>query len=126
MGRRKFRILIALIALSHLVAASELGAMLGFLGIWAMIIAALPLGLLAFILPEAQQAQLGLWLPQASLIGIGLAFLFFAGRSLLRANAARLAGDEGVARSRAVCGLAIMSVPSCFILSVKALADAWP
>jgi hypothetical protein len=45
---------------------------------------------------------------------------------LLKAGAARRAGEHDEARRRAVAGLAIASVLTCLILSVKALADTWP
>lgn len=122
-GRTKFRIMIGLIAFAHLVAASELGGLLGFVAIWALIFAVVPVGIVASFFPGL---DLPAWAPAAVLGAVGLGFAAGAARQLMRAGAARRTGDHDGARRRAAAGLLIVSVPTCFLLSVKALADAWP
>ena len=126
MGRTRFRILIGLIAFAHLVAVSELGALVGFAAIWAIIFALAPLGIAAALIPGLDEHGLPSWTPAAVLCAAGLAFAAAALRQLLKAAAARQKDDHDEARRRAIRGLSIASVPTCLILSVQALADAWP
>ncbi len=126
MGRTRFRILIGLIAFAHLVAASELGALFGFVAIWAMVFAVALVAMVASIVPGAGEFIPPPWMPEAVISAIGFAVIAAAGRQLMSANAARIAGDHGNARRRAISGLSIASVPTCLCLSVLALADAWP
>lgn len=125
-GRTRFRILIGLIAVAHLVAASELGALAGFAAIWAIIFALAPLGIAAALIPGLEEQGLPTWTPAAVLCVAGLAIAAAALRQFLKAVAARRKGDHDEARRRAIRGLSIASVPTCLILSVQALADAWP
>lgn len=126
MGRTKFRLLIGLIAFAHLLAASELGALIGFVAIWAIIFAMAPVAIGAFFIPGLNGSDLPAWAPAGVAGGIGLAIMAVVAHQLMKAGAARLAGDHGEARRRVIVGLAIASVPTCFLLSVQALADAWP
>lgn len=126
MGRTRFRILIGLIAFSYLAAASEFGALLGFAAIWAMIIAMAPVAIGASVIPGAQGLDLPAWTPQAVAGAIGLAIMAATLRQFLKANAARLAGRHDEARRCAFSGLLIASVPAWLVLSVMALAEAWP
>lgn len=125
-GRTRFRILIGLIAFAHLLSASEVGALIGFVASWAVIIALVPVGIGASLIPGLDDLSLPSWTPAAVLGAAGLAIMTGAARQLLKAGAARRAGDHDEARRRAVFGLSVASVPTCFFLSVKALADAWP
>lgn len=126
MGRTKFRIMIGLIAFAHLAAASELGGLVGFFAIWAILFAMAPVGMVAAFFPGVDGLDLPAWTPAAVLGAVGLAFAAGAIRQMLKASAARRTGDHDEARRRAGAGLLIASVPTCFFLSVKALADAWP
>lgn len=126
MGRTRFRILIGLIAVAHLLAASELGGLVGFFAIWALLFALAPLGIAASFLPGVDALNFPAWTPAAVLSAVGLAIIAGAARQLMKAAAARRVGAHDEARRRAVFGLSIASVPTCLILSVKALADAWP
>jgi hypothetical protein len=119
--------MIGLLAFAHLVAASELGGLIGFVAIWAMIFAIVPIEAAAGLIPGLQKnVSLPSWTPEAVLSAAGLAIIAAAARKLVKAGAARRAGDHNEARRRAFSGLSIASVPTCLILSVKALADAWP
>lgn len=126
MGQTKFRLVIGLLAFAHLVAASELGGLIGFVAIWAMIIALMPLGIAATFLLALQNVQLPAWTPAVVLIAVGLAIITAAARQLMKAYAARRGSEHDEARRRAVFGLSIASVPTCLILSLKSLADTWP
>lgn len=126
MGRTRFRILIGLIAFAHLVAASELGALAGFAAIWAIIIAMAPLGIAVALIPGLEERGLPAWTPAAVLCAAGLAIMAAALRQIIKAVAARRNGEHDEARRRTVLGLSIASVPTCLILSVQALAEAWP
>lgn len=126
MGRKRFRILIGLIAFAHLVAASEFGALIGFAAIWAIIIAFMPIGIGLALIPGIDERGLPAWTPTAVACAVGLAIAAVALRQIIKAAAARRKGEHDEARRRAVLGMSIASVPTCLILSVKALADAWP
>lgn len=126
MGKRAFRILIGLIAVAHLLAISEAGALAGFFAIWALIFAVAPLMIAATFLFPNEKLSPPDWTPELLL---GVLFLVFAAvvvRLLLRARMARLAGEHALARRAAAAAFLVASVPSCLMLSVLSLAREWP
>lgn len=126
MGRTKFRIMIGLIAFAHLLAASEIGALFGFFAIWALLFALAPLAIGAALIPGLGQLDLPPRTPEAVLGAVGLAIILAAARQLMKAGAAHRKGEQDESRRRVVSGLSIASVPTCFVLSVRALAESWP
>ncbi len=126
MGRTKFRIMIALIAFVHLLAASEIGALFGFFAIWAILFALAPVAIGAALIPGLGEFDLPPRAPEAVLSAIGLAIILVAARQLMKAVAAHRQGELDEARRRVVSGLSTASVPTCLFLSVRALAEAWP
>ncbi|MDZ7629648.1 MAG: hypothetical protein U5J99_14700 [Parvularculaceae bacterium] len=126
MGRTRFRILIGLIVFAHLVAASELGGLLGLVAIWAIIFAFVALARGMAIFPGFSENDLSASTAEAVLIATGLTIVAAAALQLIKASAAHRAGEHDEARRRTFSGLSIASVPTCLILSVQALADAWP
>ena len=74
MSSTKFRVMIGRIAFAHPVAAADLGALAGFVAIWAIIFAMVPLAALASaIVPGVQRFDLPSWAVVALLCGGGLA-----------------------------------------------------
>jgi hypothetical protein len=126
MGRTKFRIMLGLIAFAHLLAASEIGALCGSFAIWAIIFALAPVAIGAALIPGLGELDLPPRTPEAVLGAIGLAIILVAARQLMKGAAAHRRGEHDEARRRVVSGLAIASVPTCLVLSVQALAEAWP
>lgn len=107
-------------------AASKLGLVQGFIAISARIIAIAPLAIIASFIPGADQWKPLKSGPEPLLLGVALLFFAFAALKFARAVAARRAEDHDRARAHAFAGLAIASVPTSFILSVRWMVDAWP